>query len=68
MDVDQCIDAWRVLRRCANEIRSLGLQKIIIAAIVGFFGVLFPSLTLLLIMVVVVPIVVTIQEYKKKKK
>jgi len=67
MDVDQCIDAWRVFRRCANEIRSLGLQKIIIAAIVGFFGVLFPSLTLLLIMVVV-PIVVTIQEYKKKKK
>jgi chromate transport protein ChrA len=68
MDVDQCIDVWRVLRRCANEIKSLGLQKITIVAIVGFSGVPSSLLTLLLVMVVVVPIVVTAQEYKKKKK
>jgi hypothetical protein len=46
-----------------NEIGSLGLQKLVVAVVMGFSGVFFPSLTLLLVMVVVViPIVVAIQE------
>jgi len=44
-----------------SEIGSLGLQKLVIVANVGFIDV--PSLlfTLLLVMVVVVPIIVAIQ-------
>lgn len=41
------------------EIGSLGLQKLAIAAAVGFFA--FPSLTLL-VMVVIVPVVAEVQE------
>ncbi len=44
-----------------NEIRSLGLQKFAITAVVSFSGVPSPSLTLLLVMVVV-PVVVVVQE------
>jgi hypothetical protein len=40
-----------------SEIKSLDLQKLAVAATMGFFGVPSPSLTLLLVMVVVVPIV-----------
>ncbi len=45
-----------------NEIRSLGLQKLVVAAVVGFSGVPSPLLMLLLVMVVVVLVVATIQE------
>jgi hypothetical protein len=45
-----------------NEIESLGLQKLVVATVVGFFGVPSPSLTLLLVMVVVVPVIVAVQE------
>ncbi len=44
-----------------NEIGGLGLQKLVIVTIMGFFDVLFPSLTLLLIMVVVIPIIIRIE-------
>jgi len=43
-----------------SEIRSLGLQKLVVVAIVGFSDVPFPLFTLLLVMVVVVPIIVAI--------
>jgi hypothetical protein len=43
-----------------NEIESLGLQKLVVVAVVGFSGVPSPSLTLMLIMVVVVPVIVII--------
>ncbi len=36
-----------------SEIGSLGLQKLIVAAAVGFFGVPFLSFTILLVIVVV---------------
>jgi hypothetical protein len=58
LDVDQCVDAWWVLRRCMNEIGSLGLQKLAVVAVVGFSDVPSPSLTLLFIMIVVVLVVV----------
>jgi len=45
-----------------SEIRSSSLQKLVVATVVGFFDVPFPSFTLLLIMVVVVFIVDAIQE------
>jgi hypothetical protein len=41
-----------------SEIESLGLQKLVVVAVVGFSGVPSPSLTLMLIMVVVVVIVI----------
>ncbi len=44
-----------------SEIGSLGLQKLVVIAIVGFSGVPSPSLTLLLVMVVVL-IVTVVQE------
>jgi hypothetical protein len=62
MDVNQCIDAQRVLNRRMNEIRSLGLQKLVVIVAAGVFVVPFPSLTLLVIMVVVFHIVTIIQE------
>jgi hypothetical protein len=68
LDVDQCIDARWVLSKHVSEIKSLGLQKLLVVAIVGFPGVPSPSFTLLLIMVVVVLIVAAVQEYKKTKK
>ncbi len=45
-----------------NEIESLGLQKLVVAAIMGFSSVPFPSLTLLLVMFVVVFVVAAIQK------
>jgi hypothetical protein len=57
LDVDQCVDAQWVLSRHVSEIKSLDLQKLAVAATMGFFGVSSPSFTLLLVMVVVVPIV-----------
>jgi hypothetical protein len=45
-----------------SEIKSLGLQKLAVVVVMGFFGVPSPSLTLLLIMVVIVPILATVQE------
>jgi hypothetical protein len=45
-----------------SEIKSLGLQKLVVVTPVGFSSVVFPSLTLLLVMVVVVPTVAIIQE------
>jgi hypothetical protein len=42
-----------------SEIKSLGLQKLATATVVGFH-VLFPLLMLLLVMVVVVHVVATI--------
>jgi hypothetical protein len=62
LDVDHCINVRRVLSRRVSAIGSLGLQKPVVAIVVGFFGVLFPSLTLLLIMVVVVPVVAIVQK------
>jgi hypothetical protein len=44
-----------------SEIKSLGLQKLVVAITVGFSNVPSPLFTLLLFMVVV-PIVTTIQE------
>jgi len=61
LDVDQCIDVQWVLSRHASEIKSLGLQKLIIATTVGFSSVPSFSFTLLLVMVIV-PIVVVVQE------
>jgi len=43
-----------------SEIRSLVLQKLVVAATMGFSGVSFPSLMLLLVMVVVVLVVAII--------
>jgi hypothetical protein len=43
-----------------NEIKSLGLQKLVVVAIVGFSDIPSPLFTLLLVMVVVVPIIVAI--------
>jgi hypothetical protein len=62
LNVNQCIDARRVLSKCVSEIESLGLQKLVVIAVVGFFGVPSPLLTPLLVMVVVVPVVVAVQE------
>jgi len=62
MDVDQCVDVWWVLNRHVSEIRSLGLQKFAVVAVVGFFSVPSLSFASLLVMVVVDPIVVVIQE------
>jgi hypothetical protein len=62
MDVDQCVDAEWVLSKHVNEIKSLGLPKLLVATVVGFSVVLFPLLMLLLIMVVVVHVVAIIQE------
>jgi hypothetical protein len=62
LDVDKCVDAQRVLSRCVSEIRSLGLQKLGVAAAMDFSNVPSPSLTLLLVMVVVVPDVAVIQK------
>ncbi len=62
MDVNQCIDAQRVLNRRMSEIRSLGLQKLVVIVVAGVFVVPFPSLTLLLIMVVVVHIIIIVKE------
>jgi hypothetical protein len=45
-----------------NEIESLGLQKLVVGATMGFSGALSPSLTLLLVVVVVVPVVAAVQE------
>jgi hypothetical protein len=45
-----------------SEIRSLGLQKVVVTTAMGFSSVLSPLLTLLLVMVVVVHVVVTVQE------
>jgi hypothetical protein len=45
-----------------SEIGSLGKEKVVVVADVGFFGVPFLSLKLLLVMVVVVPVVAAIQE------
>jgi len=49
MDVDQCVDVQRVFSRRVSEIGSLGLQKLVVAIVVGFSGVPSPLLTLLLI-------------------
>jgi hypothetical protein len=65
MDIDQCVDVWRILNRRVSEIGSLGLQKFAIAPAVGF--VASPSL-MLLVMVIIVPVVAKVQEQKKKKK
>jgi hypothetical protein len=62
MDVDQSVNVQRVLNRRVSEIENLGLQKLAVAAVVGFFNFPFPSLMLLLVMVVVVLVVVAIQE------
>jgi hypothetical protein len=45
-----------------SEIRSLGLEKLVVGTVVGFSYVPSPLLMLLLVMVVVVPVVVAIQE------
>jgi hypothetical protein len=45
-----------------SEIGSLGLQKLVVVAAMGFFDVSSPSLTLLLEMVVVAPVVIAIQK------
>jgi hypothetical protein len=45
-----------------NDIKSLSLQKLEVATVVGFFAVPSPSLMLLLIMVVIVHVVVVVQE------
>jgi c-di-AMP phosphodiesterase-like protein len=48
-----------------SEIGGLGLQKLVVIAVVGFSDVLSPSLMVLLIMVVVVLVVL---QYKSRKK
>ncbi len=58
--VNQCVDAWWVLKRCMSEIESLGLQKLVVVAVVGFSDIPFPSPTLLLVMIVVVPVIVVV--------
>jgi hypothetical protein len=45
-----------------SEIKSLGLQKLAVATVMGFSSVLFPSLAFLLVMVVIIPVVVAIQK------
>ncbi len=62
MDVDYCVNDQRVLNLCVSEIRSLGLEKLVVGTVVGFSYVPSPLLMLLLVMVVVVPVVVAIQE------
>ncbi len=54
MDVNQCIDAQRVLNRRMSEIRSLGLQKLVVIVVAGVFVVPF--------------IIIIFKEYKKNKK
>jgi hypothetical protein len=45
-----------------GDIENLGLQKLVVTTIMGFFGVLSPSFTLMLIMVVIIPIVVEVKK------
>jgi hypothetical protein len=48
------------------EIRSVGLQKLIVVTVVSFSSVFSPSLTLLLLMVVVVHVVTVVQSKKRR--
>jgi hypothetical protein len=43
-----------------SEIKSLGIQKLVVVVTMGFFNVLFPSLTPLLVMVIIVLVVVVV--------
>ncbi len=60
LDVDQCIDARRVLYKHMSDIISLNLQKLVLITVVGFSNVPSPLLTLLLVMVVLVLVISTI--------
>jgi hypothetical protein len=45
-----------------SEIKSLGLQRLIVSVAVGFSDVLSPSFTLLLVMIIVVFVVAIVHE------
>jgi hypothetical protein len=61
MDIDQRVDAQRVLYMNVSDIKSLSLQKLVVIIVVGFSNVPSPLLTLLLVMVVVL-VIFAIQE------
>ncbi len=60
--VNYCINVRWVFSKCVGDIENLGLQKLVVTTIMGFFGVLSPSFTLMLIMVVIIPIVVEVKK------